>query len=218
MPDAAMPEQPSYETPSAHAGTIAYYDAHGRDYAEETWGLDLTELYRPFEERLPPGGRILDAGSGSGRDTLHFLEAGYDVVAFDASEAMARESTARTGLQTLHLRFDELEFEQEFDGVWACASLLHVPAPAAIEAHTRLARALRPGGVLYASYKYGRREHMEGDRLFTDHDEASVAALTEAVPLIKLEATWLTTDLTERSDIRWTNVVYRAIETDPTIS
>lgn len=209
-----MPEQPFGNTRDirggAHKGTLAYYDAHGRDYSEETRGLDLSELYLPFEERLPVGGRILDAGSGSGRDTLHFLKAGYEVVAFDASEVMVRESTARTGLGTLHLRFDQVAFEGEFDGVWACATLLHVPAFAAVDAHARLARALRPGGVLYASYKYGRGERTEAGRLFTDYDGERIATLTDAVPELAIEEIWVTDDVRpERAGQRWTNVLFR---------
>lgn len=212
MLDDSMPERSSVDTPSIHAGTIAYYDAHGRDYAEQTWGLDLTELYHPFVERLPAGGRILDAGSGSGRDTLHFLRAGYDVVAFDASKEMVQESTLRTGRRTLHLRFDEVEFEREFDGVWACASLLHVSAVRAVDAHARLARALRPGGVLYASYKYGRGVREESGRLFTDYDEESIAALAASVPGLVLVEVWVTEDARpDREGERWTNAIFCAV-------
>ena len=76
---------------------------------------------------LPLGAKILDLGCGSGRDTKYFLQKGYDVVAVDGSIEMVKLSTEFTGKQTLHLTFDEINFNEEFDGVWACASLLHVP-------------------------------------------------------------------------------------------
>jgi 2-polyprenyl-3-methyl-5-hydroxy-6-metoxy-1,4-benzoquinol methylase len=76
-----------------------------------------------------PGGRILDAGCGPGRDALAFAERGYELIAFDASTAMVRVARERVGSRiVVHLmRFEDLNGQSEFDGIWACASLLHVP-------------------------------------------------------------------------------------------
>src|SRR5687768_2044435 len=89
--------------------------------------VDLAHLYRPFLELVPSGGRILDAGCGPGRDSKRFLDRGYDVVSFDAADRMVELATARTGRRALLLRFQDINFSHEFDGIWACASLLHVP-------------------------------------------------------------------------------------------
>lgn len=122
--------------------TIAYYDEHAEDYCESTVALDMEALYRPFLELLPEGARILDAGCGSGRDSLYFQGLGYNVTTFDASEEMVRLSSRLLGRRTLKMRFQELAFEEEFDGVWACASLLHVNRGEMKEVLQRLARSL----------------------------------------------------------------------------
>jgi 2-polyprenyl-3-methyl-5-hydroxy-6-metoxy-1,4-benzoquinol methylase len=83
--------------------------------------------YRPFLALLKPGARILDAGCGSGRDLKAFSERGYQVVGLDASELMVRLAREHSDQQVHHLAFQEVTYKEEFDGIWACASLLHVP-------------------------------------------------------------------------------------------
>ncbi len=76
---------------------------------------------------IRPGGRILDAGCGSACDSLAFIRRGYDAVSIDASAAMVEATSKLTRKPALLMRFDDMDFDAEFDGVWACASLLHVP-------------------------------------------------------------------------------------------
>jgi SAM-dependent methyltransferase len=86
----------------------------------------VSALYIAFLREIPEGGAILDAGCGSGRDSLAFLRRGYRVVLIDASREMVAAATKHTGQQALFLRFDEIDFTDEFDGIWAYGSLLHV--------------------------------------------------------------------------------------------
>src|SRR5438309_6932977 len=79
----------------------------------------LEALYQPFLAHLPPGGHILDAGCGSGRDSRVFLDRGCRVTAIDGSGAMAALASAYLGQAVLHLTFQEITFEACFDGVWA---------------------------------------------------------------------------------------------------
>jgi 2-polyprenyl-3-methyl-5-hydroxy-6-metoxy-1,4-benzoquinol methylase len=110
--------------------TVAYYNQHAADFAAQTAALDLAPLYDSFLRHVRPDGRILDAGCGAGRDTVAFAERGHEVVAFHASEKMVRLARERAGcLATVHhMRFEEVAWRGEFDGIWACASLLHVPS------------------------------------------------------------------------------------------
>ncbi len=147
--------------------TVAFYDDHAAAYAAMTEALDISALYAPFLRHLPPGGHILDAGSGSGRDTAAFLALGYRVTAFDASAKLAAYSSAKTNQPTLVLRFEDVAWAQDFDGVWASASLLHLPAPELNDAIYRLARALRPSGVLFASFQEGTGTAVRDGRIFT---------------------------------------------------
>lgn len=175
------------------AQTLEYYERNAKDYFIATRGTDLSALYERFARGLPRGAHILDAGSGSGRDTLAFLQRGYAVSAFDSSPALAELSTRMTGVRTRVLRFQELNEEEEYDGVWACASLLHVPEAELPDAITRLIRALKPGGVLYMSFKLGASERVTEDgRFFTDMTKSRLRRVLQALPSVRLEELWIT--------------------------
>src|SRR5215475_7717606 len=152
--------------------TIAYYDAHADEFCAKTVVLDMSQLYAPFLEEIPPGGRILDLGCGSGRDSLAFLQRDYRVVSIDASAAMVAATSKLTGQTAMVVTFDEIPFDTEFDGIWASASLLHVSRRDLGAAFDRLTRALKHGGVLYVSFKYGDAERFEHGRFFNDMNEA----------------------------------------------
>lgn len=188
--------------------TNAYYTRNARAFVTETLMVDMAPIYARFLPRLPAGGAILDAGCGSGRDARAFLDDGFRVIAFDASAPMAALAAEHLGQPVQVLRFQDLDWHQAFDGIWACASLLHVPAVELPETLQRLARALRPGGVLYASFKYGCGERYYHGRRFTDLDEAGLAALlTQVEGLTELE-TWTTGDRRPgRQSERWLNTI-----------
>ncbi len=161
--------------------TLAWYERNAAAFAADTAGVDLGHLYAPFLGRVPGGGRVLDAGCGSGRDAAAFAARGYRVVATEPCEALARRAEALLGAPVLRLRFEEMRFAAEFDGVWACASLLHVPRRDLPGAVAACLRALRPGGVLFASFKHGRGERERDGRRFTDLDEAGWAEVVAGV-------------------------------------
>jgi SAM-dependent methyltransferase len=127
--------------------TIDYYNRNAYAFQQRTLGRDLQRRYDPFLALLPPGAEILDAGCGPGRDSLAFIQRGYRVTAMDASSAMVDLTTATIGQPALLLPFDQIDFEEKFDGVWASASLLYVPSARIDDAVHRLTRALKPGGV-----------------------------------------------------------------------
>lgn len=191
--------------------TTRYYTENAQAFFADTVAVSMDSLYARFLPHIPPGGYILDAGCGSGRDTLAFLQKGYHVTAFDASSTLAALAERHTGQPVQVLRFQDLAWRREFDGIWACASLLHVPAADLPEALGRLALALRLGGVLYASFKYGRGEREHGGRRFTDIDEAGLRALLAQVPGLTELETWVTEDLRPgRAAERWLNTLLAA--------
>jgi SAM-dependent methyltransferase len=175
------------------AQSLEYYERNAESYFKATRDADLSALYERFLRRLPKGARILDAGSGSGRDTLAFVRRGYAVSAFDSSAALCELSTRLTGVRTRVLRFQELEDEAEYDGIWACASLLHLSEAELPNAIGRLIRALKPDGVLYMSFKHGAGERVTEDgRFFTDMTESRLRRVLRRVPGVKLEELWIT--------------------------
>ncbi|MGD9298871.1 MAG: class I SAM-dependent methyltransferase [Thiohalocapsa sp.] len=113
----------------------------------------MSSLYGCFLPLLPEPADILDAACGSGRDARAFATLGHEGTAFDASPALVALAEHHVG-QTVHcLRFQDISWQDAFDGIWACASLPYVPAAKLPVVMRRLRRALKPGGVLYASFK-----------------------------------------------------------------
>jgi SAM-dependent methyltransferase len=163
--------------------TRDYYDDNSEAYRERTRGCDLTALYDGFLSRLSPGAHILDAGCGPGRDAAAFLRRGFRVTAIDASAAMVALATEATGQPARLLPFQSVEYRDEFDGIWANASLVHVPRAEIEDVVARLVRALRPGGVLHVSVKVGDGERIAADgRFFCDYTEATLGALLTRHP------------------------------------
>lgn len=148
--------------------TISYYDENAATFCEGTRNADMSETRGRFLQYLKPNALILDAGCGSGRDSKAFMESGYRVVAIDGSKEMCRQASAYLGQEVQCRLFEEIDEKEVYDGIWACASLLHVPYELLPKVIARLIDALVDGGVLYASFKYGEEEREVGGRYFTD--------------------------------------------------
>ena len=199
----------------SESSTIRYYDDHTEEYVRATAGVEMEPLYRPFLELVPKGGKILDAGCGSGRDTKEFLDRGYCVRSIDASAKMVETTTRLTGQSAQQLQFQELDFTDTFDGIWACASLLHVPLIALDDVLARFAAALHPGGICYLSFKEGVGERMDGDRLFVDFTEDALRDRLKRQPLVKMVQIWMSSDLIPGRSERWVNaIIERKSESD----
>ncbi len=200
-----------------HAMTApAYYIQNATTYAASTRDVDMSPLYARFLPHVPAGGRILDAGCGSGRDALAFRQRGHVVEAFDASPELAALASAHAGIPVRVRGFLDMAEDGSgrngFDAIWACASLLHVAAADQPRAWAGLWRALKPGGVVYASYKLGNgpqaNERVDAlGRPFTDADEACVARWLHGLPGLGPTDTWITGDQRPGQQQAWLNVL-----------
>jgi SAM-dependent methyltransferase len=162
--------------------TIDYYNKNAKGFYERTSLADLSDEYGKFLALLPTHARICDAGCGPGRDTKFFKNLGHEITAFDASIEMCRLGAEINGLSISHLHFHEIEFENQFDAIWANASLLHVPYTDLPAVLRRFHRALRPQGILYASFKYGDSERRDDlGRLFYDMNEELFTPFTKGL-------------------------------------
>jgi SAM-dependent methyltransferase len=187
---------------------IEFYEQNAERFFDDTVAVDMTALYDPFLAELPPGGLILDAGCGSARDSRAFLELGYQVHAFDASPRLAALASQHLGQPVDILRFDQVNWHARFDGIWACASLLHIPRAELPDILSRLARSLKPSGVLYASFKYGEGERWTHGRRFTDMDKPGLERLLKQTPHLALKTCWSSSDRRpNRADERWLNTL-----------
>ena len=185
--------------------TLKYYQDNAQTFFDGTVNVDMSSLYETFTRHLAPGARVLDAGCGSGRDAKAFLEMGYQVEAFDASSAMVELAREHTGLPVQLMTFADVDWKEEFDGIWCCASLLHVPAAELPDVMRRLTDTLKPGGVWYVSFKYGDREREVDGRLFTDMVEVRLQALIREIKKIEIFELWTTKDKRPHRTEVWVN-------------
>lgn len=184
-----------------------YYETNAANFFATTVGVDLSSLREKFSARIAQGGHILDAGCGSGRDAKAFAEQGFRVTAFDASSALAHLASEHCGFAVQVRTFDDVDEVEAYDGIWCCASLLHVPASEMPRTLAALFRALKPGGVLYVSFKIGEGTREKDGRTFTDADEVKVRTWLAHVVNLEAVEVWQTEDARpERAD-KWTNAI-----------
>ncbi len=188
--------------------SIDYYNKYAAKEFEETVNQDMSEIMREFLNYLEEGDTILDLGCGSGRDSLTLYELGYDVTPLDASSEMCKLAEIHTGLDVLQMTFEQIDFDDVFDGIWACASLLHTPKKELSGILTKIARALNEKGILYMSFKLGDFEGFRGERYFSDFTPDSISQLLRENGRFEILKLWETEDIRSgHSDVKWLNVL-----------
>lgn len=188
--------------------TLDWYRENAEEFIANTGKVDMTALFSTFLDMVPSGGYVMDLGCGGGSASLYFTQAGYRVLAVDGCRELCEHTRNRVGCEARQLRFDELDYTDTFDGVWACASLLHV-RKAELPGVLRLVwKALKKNGAFYASFKYGNEERDKNGRVFSDFTEDSVRTLLEEAGGFRLVKLWLTHDARPgRTDESWVNIL-----------
>lgn len=190
--------------------TLDYYNKCAIEFIEDTVSVDFSAVRQVFLSYLPQNASILDFGCGSGRDTKAFLELGYRVDAVDGSAEICRTVSEMLQIPVRNLLFQDLCEIEKYDGIWACASILHVPKRELPEVLEKICAALKQHGVFYASFKYGIFEGERNGRYFTDFTEETFRQLLEAVPGFSVESMWLTGDVRDgRGNEQWLNMILR---------
>jgi SAM-dependent methyltransferase len=204
-------EFPFLPRPPVTTVSNAFYEDHAEQYAVDSAGIDLGALYDVFLPLVPPGGHLLDAGCGAGRDVRHFLDRGFRVTAFDASPRLVALATASTGIRVQCLRFEEMTYHRAFDGIWAFRSLLHVRDAVLPGILERFVAALRPGAPWLLVFKHGTGERVDArGRLFNDMDEPRLRALLVATPGIAIHRVWREDRPGRAGSTAWVNAIVRA--------
>lgn len=190
--------------------TIDYYNRNVQDFVDRTVSVNFTRIQKVFLELLPRDARILDFGCGSGRDTKFFLDCGYQVDATDGSIELCRAASEYTGIHVKRILFQELDEVEKYDGIWACASILHVKKTELPDIIRKMSLATKENGIIYISFKYGDYEGERNGRYFTDMTEISMKELLVDFPELKVEKQWITGDVrADRGDERWLNMILR---------
>lgn len=151
--------------------TIDTYNAVANSYKETHGSLQLTTPLLDHFLTLIKGKKILDAGCGSGRDARYFTEKGYEVIGIDLATNLlniAQSEAPKASFQKMDIR--KIEFADDFfDGIWAMASVLHLPKNQLDTALAEFFRVLKPEGILYLSVKQGVGERYISKDYYINH-------------------------------------------------
>lgn len=188
--------------------SIDYYERCGSKYFEETVDLNMEEQLDRFLSCLPENAEVLDLGCGSGRDTRYLMEAGCYVTPMDGSPKMCSLAEIYTDLDVLCMNFEEMEFDEVFDGIWASASLLHVRKKDMDRIMEKVINALVPGGVLYMSFQYGTGEEYRNERFYNDYTEKTAKAMLKRQKGLRILDIYQTDDVREGRE-RWLNILVK---------
>lgn len=190
--------------------TLEYYDQNAEQFFKTTADVDFTGTQDRFLRCLDPGSRILDLGCGSGRDTRYFMEKGYQVDATDGSAEICRLASEYTGIPVKQMLFSELDAVSEYDGIWACASILHLSEEELRDVMHRIGKALKEDGIFYTSFKYGDFAGERKGRYFRDFTEESFREFLTDFHEFRMTDQWITCDVRpNRGEERWLNVLLR---------
>ena len=188
--------------------TLYYYEKNGELFAQDVDDVNFSQMQLRFISKLSKHAKILDLGCGSGRDSLAFLNAGFDVEAIDGSKKMCEIAQSKTGLSIRNIRFGQLDDQNKYDGVWACASLLHLPRNELPKVFSKIIEALKEEGIFYSSFKYGSFEGYRNGRYFSDFTESSMNELLEQFPELKCIESWISSDVRPgRTEQKWLNII-----------
>ncbi|RZF21699.1 class I SAM-dependent methyltransferase [Halobacteriovorax vibrionivorans] len=184
-----------------------YYDKNNQEFIDSTLDLDLTSLYKPFLKEVKAGGAILDIGCGPGRDLKYFVDHGYKAEGVEPSSKLAGFAREHSGCVVHEGLLQDVSIEGKFDGIWACASLLHVPSNELKDVFSKISDLMNEDAVFYCSFKYGEFEGERKGRFFNDQ---TLETIKEFLPHeLTISKDWVTEDKRPDRDERWLNLILK---------
>lgn len=192
--------------------SVQFYNDNANFYINSIESADISEQLQSFLKYMPEGGKILDGGCGTGRDSLHMLKQGYNVTAFDASEKMAEIAAKNTGLGISVTTFEKIELPKNyFDGIWCMSSLLHVHRDDMSSVLNKLYDSLKHSGYLYCTYKLRSFDFEENGRCFTCYDEQGFRDLIKETKFSIEDIAVISDSRPCRGDEKWLCVLLRKL-------
>lgn len=188
--------------------TIDYYDRNADVYFARTSDVTFDEIYSRFLKYIPRGGRIMDLGCGSGRDVKGFCDHGYEAYGLDASEELVKKASNTLGITVSTGLVEDWIADEPFDGIWCCASLMHLDDRALEQFFENLKYNLKPGGVLFMSVKSGIETGLdEQGRYFRNFTEENVHEIIDRHRALRIKEIWYTEDKLARYSFKWMNAI-----------
>lgn len=133
--------------------TIQYYNNNAESYYSETMFIDMSKIYKKFRKHIKVGASILDVGCGVGRDTKYFIQHGYRVYSIDSSKGMVDMCKKYSFAFCKQMDMHQIDFYEEFDAIWANASLLHLKSTEFNNVIKKLINAAKQEGIIFFSLK-----------------------------------------------------------------
>lgn len=190
------------------SSTLDFYNHNAEKYFNDTVNINFDHIHKIFIDKLNKGNTVLDFGCGSGRDTKYFLSMGLNVEAIDGSKEMCRLASEYTGINVKRLRFEDFEEINRYNGVWACASLLHLSKNEIYKVMGKLATSLKANGIIYVSFKNTKFEGKRNERYFTDFTIEEFRHFIREIKGLYIEKAWITDDyMPDRPN--WSNFILR---------
>lgn len=184
--------------------TIEYFNEKAEKCFQDAFTITERTNQDTFLSFLKEGDRILDFGCGSGRDTAYFREKGFLVDPTDGSSEMCRLASEYLGTQVTCMEFNELDADAVYDGIYASASIMHLEYDRLLEVFPKMIRAMKPGAILYANFKYGDQDGYLGKRYYTYMTEERFAAMLEGFPELETVRTGIFgNEHPGQPDFRW---------------
>ena len=176
--------------------TLEYYNSNANSYKEKwnneflkNYDFDIPDIFLSY---IKENSYILDLGCGTGRDSKYFLDRGYDVKSIDGSKEMCEVAKELLNKEVDQINFLDIDYKYEFDGVFACASLLHLSNQDLIIVLNKISDSLKQNGILYASFKYGNIDRLESGRYFNDMTFDKFSSICKNITNFKILKVWMT--------------------------
>ena len=191
--------------------TLNYYDNNIDSY-KKLWLDDFSSNYNfdipdIFLSYLNKNSKILDMGCGTGRDSKYFKELGHIVKSIDGSLEMCKIASNLLNEEVEQLNFLDINYNNEFDGVFACASLLHLSNEDLLIVLNKISNALKENGILYTCFKYGESTRLDNGRFYNDMNEEKFLNLINNINNLKILKTWVTEQY--KTDTKFINYIIR---------
>jgi ubiquinone/menaquinone biosynthesis C-methylase UbiE len=184
------------------------YDRYASEHAARFWNASVARAWDVFTSLLPPNALVLDLGCGAGRDVAALGQRGCRVIGVDLSIGLLREAQDRVKGEFVQADMRAIPFKTaQFDGVWMCASFLHIPRQQAPKVLAQVNRVMGWGSLIYIAVKQGEGESWQGadgPRFFTYYQPDEIASSIQDCGF-SVETSWIE----ETSWGEWVNIIAR---------